>query len=505
MPPDGRLTQYVHKKNAADGTRPNAPSGQRHEGFNDLFMNNPSRPNSAAAVQQSQQSGQRHPRHNKQTRSAAQSRDPSQNRGAMYETDASDADKTSTAHSERRVSEQQQQQQHDVAQKHQEIPDEDDSADGSGDEFDRSEEQSADPSSRPSTNEITGHPDMHRQRVRVAFHKTQMKGDSYPSTTSGAPSHAPSAIAPPIVPTVQGGPIQNPAVAAFDLVDGISTEFRFGKPAPVQGKPALVQNAPSRPAKRPNGQAVQSAPAARQVESAANAGHQVPPNHAHGRSNGRASAQPKALVDRQRPVSPQVPLVQQDANHLRQTYKPQDDIQQEDARARSEAEYQRRDVNGFKTDQEDQAMGEEPDLDYDYDKLVFMKYENLRTADFDVDPRAQPFHVPDDLPAGTLHDKLASMHRFDPQTQAAFFATLHISEWEEAGDWFIEQFGQTLAKYKNARQEKRKAAKQFEDEIARRHEAVSKMRKVAEDALMDMRQSGNQVLLGTPKKGKKQR
>ncbi|KAH9826150.1 Extracellular mutant protein 11 [Teratosphaeria destructans] len=554
MPPKPNFTAFVHEKNPPDGTRMNAPQGQ-HD-FHDLYADPPPHPKSAAARQQSQESGQRYPPHKRQTRSAAQSRDPSQKRGAIYETDASDADRTSTAHSERHVFEEQQQQQRPIAQKHEEIP-EHDFTEGPGDESDQSTDQLAGPSRRISTKETDGDPEVARQRARGFMQKSHMKGDSYPSTTSGAPSQmvttkqpqpavdripshsnlaglppgdeqrqrlggpsravlpqqasaqvqsqqhhqareAPSARAPRTVPlTMQGGPIQNPAAAPMDVFEDVASTFTYAKRS-------QVHNDPSRPEKRPNGQTVQSPSATQQFQSAKTGGHQVLPTYAHGRSNGRVSAHPKALVDQQRPASPQVSPVQHDPNHLRHAYKPQNDIPQQEARAPSEAEYPGRDVNGFKVDQEDEVMGEELQFDYDHETLVSMKYEDVKAADFDVDPHAQPFHLPGDMSADTLHGKLASMRRFEPQAQAAFFASLPLSEWEEAGDWFMEQFGQTLAKYKHARQEKRKAAKQFEDEIARRHEAVSKKRKVTEDALMDMRQSGSQVLFGTPK-GKKQR
>lgn len=147
---------------------------------------------------------------------------------------------------------------------------------------------------------------------------------------------------------------------------------------------------------------------------------------------------------------------------------------------------------------------EEPQkLDYEPPALFDMQYHTLKDANFDVDPNADHFNMPDDQPANTLAEKLASMSRFQAEDQAKFMATLDIEQWEEAGEWFLGRFGQLASRYKDARRDKRKAAGLFEAEIEKRHGAVSKKRTLTESALSEMKASGAQVLQVTPKRAKK--
>ncbi|KAK4992750.1 hypothetical protein LTR50_000874 [Elasticomyces elasticus] len=138
-------------------------------------------------------------------------------------------------------------------------------------------------------------------------------------------------------------------------------------------------------------------------------------------------------------------------------------------------------------------------LDHEPSELYKMDYADLRHAPFDVDPNAGPPLIGDhefaDLP-----EKLHNVARMVPDFQTRFFASLNIDEWENAGDWFLDQFSDIVQRMKIARKEKRQLAKGFEDEIERRHSEVSRKLKAADEALKAMRTSGQTVLQGTPKK-----
>ena len=124
----------------------------------------------------------------------------------------------------------------------------------------------------------------------------------------------------------------------------------------------------------------------------------------------------------------------------------------------------------------------------------------MKGEPFDHSPHAQPFIVPG-LPNTTaLTDKLVQLNGAEAQTQSHFFASLNIVEWEEAGDWFLDRFGDTIKRLKDVRREKRKAARAFEDEIEVRETAVNKKRTLTNAAMVEMKTSGAAVLQGTPGK-----
>jgi len=141
-------------------------------------------------------------------------------------------------------------------------------------------------------------------------------------------------------------------------------------------------------------------------------------------------------------------------------------------------------------------------LDYDPPELFTKNYQSLKAELFDQRPNAQPFAIPDLPDTATLADKVASLAGAEPGTQSEFFAALNIDEWEEAGDWFLDRFGDTIKALKNVRREKRKAARAFEDEIEQRETQVSKKRSLMNDAMGGMKSNGAAVLLGTPGKKK---
>jgi hypothetical protein len=142
-------------------------------------------------------------------------------------------------------------------------------------------------------------------------------------------------------------------------------------------------------------------------------------------------------------------------------------------------------------------------LDYNPDDLVEMTYADLQAESFDEDPQRQS-----DLPAdiqqiADLNERLHIASGLTPTEQALFFRSLPLMEWEEAGDWFLERFGEILNKFKEARKEKRTAAMMMEKEIEDRHNVVTKKMKSTESALQDMKKTGGMVLSGTPKKSKR--
>ncbi|PPJ57613.1 hypothetical protein CBER1_04792 [Cercospora berteroae] len=145
----------------------------------------------------------------------------------------------------------------------------------------------------------------------------------------------------------------------------------------------------------------------------------------------------------------------------------------------------------------------EPEFDYDPEDLLKMSYAQLKSQPFDVDPRGKKLEPALDSPTQSLHNKLATAIGLDAEGQAAFFETLGIDEWEEAGEWFLERFGDVVHAIKDSRREKRKLALEFEGKIDQRHEGVTKKQKLTQAALNEMKESGGKVLQGTPKRSRK--
>jgi hypothetical protein len=141
-------------------------------------------------------------------------------------------------------------------------------------------------------------------------------------------------------------------------------------------------------------------------------------------------------------------------------------------------------------------------LDYDPPELFNKNYQSLKAELFDQHPNARPFVIPGMPDSATLADKVMSIASAEPGMQSEFFASLNIDEWEEAGDWFLDRFSDTIKALKNVRREKRKAARALEDEIEQRETHVSKKRALTNVAMSGMKSSGAAVLFGTPGKKK---
>jgi len=150
-------------------------------------------------------------------------------------------------------------------------------------------------------------------------------------------------------------------------------------------------------------------------------------------------------------------------------------------------------------EQLEQQVNDEP-LDYGLEELYSKDYASLKGESFDHSPNVVPFVVTGLPDSAALIEKLMHLNGAEPPTQAAFFASLNIDEWEEAGDWFLDRFGETIKRLKDIRREKRKAAHAFEDEIEVREQAVNKKRTLTQAAMIEMKASGAAVLQGTPGK-----
>nr|POE82398.1 hypothetical protein CFP56_67568 [Quercus suber] len=141
---------------------------------------------------------------------------------------------------------------------------------------------------------------------------------------------------------------------------------------------------------------------------------------------------------------------------------------------------------------------ESAQLDYGLPELYGMQYAEIKGQDFDVDPSGHNIPTMEPTPGICLADRMDALFKSSPSQQALFFDSLKIDEWEEAGDWFLDRFGDLVRDFRVARQKKRKAARSMEDEIEQRHEEVVKKKQTIELTLDSIRATGATILSGTP-------
>ncbi|KLJ05401.1 hypothetical protein EMPG_11119 [Blastomyces silverae] len=134
--------------------------------------------------------------------------------------------------------------------------------------------------------------------------------------------------------------------------------------------------------------------------------------------------------------------------------------------------------------------------DYPPNILQTKTFADLQAESFDYNPAPlQPIFQPQDPPI-PLSEKLTRLKALTDEQRHMFFASLNVAEWEESGDWIIDQFSVLLQRTKAARHERRKVAAVFEREIERRYELVEVEGKGIGQRLEEMRTGGMDVLKG---------
>ena len=150
-------------------------------------------------------------------------------------------------------------------------------------------------------------------------------------------------------------------------------------------------------------------------------------------------------------------------------------------------------------------------LDYSSHQLSTMDYTTLATESFDHIPSlpAETLSKTHNLPANTLPLRERLHHIYPDKTHKdkahrarIFFASLPIEQYEECGDLLLDGFKDIMERLKQARQQKRKAARGMEEEVARREEWVRRKRGVLEVELTRLKSSGTAVVKPVGKKGR---
>jgi hypothetical protein len=152
-------------------------------------------------------------------------------------------------------------------------------------------------------------------------------------------------------------------------------------------------------------------------------------------------------------------------------------------------------VPPFEADNDQNIRPETPDEDYEIPALYNMSYDDLKVENFDADPRRRDPVLSRDMATKPLNDRLDHVQKnLAPADQTKFFRSLPTREWEDAGDWFLSQFESIIKRTREARQEKRKLAREFEKEVEKRHRHVAKKSRQVDDALQKMSAQGQGLL-----------
>lgn len=139
--------------------------------------------------------------------------------------------------------------------------------------------------------------------------------------------------------------------------------------------------------------------------------------------------------------------------------------------------------------------------DYDDRELHNMSYSDLRKQDYDYDPQAVAAMAAQQQTTagsavGTVEERLQHYKTKGSMDQHQFFTSINAKEWDQAGDWFLEQFAGVVQKMKAARGEKRKLVEAFEEEIAEREEAVRGKAEGIDKTLEDLKNEGQTMMAG---------
>ncbi|EPE06047.1 hypothetical protein F503_02876 [Ophiostoma piceae UAMH 11346] len=132
--------------------------------------------------------------------------------------------------------------------------------------------------------------------------------------------------------------------------------------------------------------------------------------------------------------------------------------------------------------------------DYDDSMLHSMSYSELRDEPFDHDPARMAVQAPA-VPANlSIEDRLGHFKTKEATSQRHFFTEMSMHEWDESGDWFLEQFAALSNKIREKRQAKRRKIAEFEAEITERENTVRHKAESIERTLGDLRNEGEGMM-----------
>ncbi|KAF8855277.1 hypothetical protein BDZ45DRAFT_507997 [Acephala macrosclerotiorum] len=136
--------------------------------------------------------------------------------------------------------------------------------------------------------------------------------------------------------------------------------------------------------------------------------------------------------------------------------------------------------------------------EYSDAELLKMSYAQLEKEPWEKADESKSFQLSKPLkPTSLLKDKMEHYVAEEEQdAQVAFFKQMSNTEWEEGGDWFVDQFADLMKKIKIKRVEKRAVTNKYEEEINSREKLVRGKSDNLDREFRDMRVGGEGILRG---------
>ena len=142
------------------------------------------------------------------------------------------------------------------------------------------------------------------------------------------------------------------------------------------------------------------------------------------------------------------------------------------------------------------------DLDYSPDQLSSMNFDQLCNEPFDLVSDTDRLFLPRDISSGTLAAKMDYLFEKLKDDEAkfiqrrAFFSSLSIDQYEECAKLMIGQFSAIILKLTDARQHRRRVAKEFEEEVVKREGCIRGKTAIVSKHLVRLKRGGEEVVRG---------
>ena len=142
------------------------------------------------------------------------------------------------------------------------------------------------------------------------------------------------------------------------------------------------------------------------------------------------------------------------------------------------------------------------DLDYTSDQILSMTFDQLSNEPFDLASDTDRASLPQDISSGSLNAKMDYIFEKLKDDEAkfiqrrAFFSSLSIEQYEECARLMIGRFSAIILKMTDARQHRRRVAKDFEEEVAKREDCIRGKTAIVSKNLGRLKRGGEEVVRG---------
>ena len=136
------------------------------------------------------------------------------------------------------------------------------------------------------------------------------------------------------------------------------------------------------------------------------------------------------------------------------------------------------------------------------DQISSISLEQLSNEPFDLAADMDMVCIPQELSSGTLATKMDYIFEKSKDgnakilQQRIFFSSLSIEHYEECANLIIGRFGAIMSRLTDARQQRRRAAKDLEEEVAKRGECIRGKTTVVSKNLCRLKRGGEEVMRG---------